>query len=66
MLLSNLRGKMDKASYIKILQLKHSELDRRILQQQREVYLDNLSIMPLKKEKLRLKEEIKRYRRAMV
>ena len=57
---------MDKASYLKILQIKHSELDKRISQQQREVYIDNLNIMPLKKEKLRLKEEIKRYRRATV
>ena len=57
---------MDKASYLKILQIKHSELDKRISQQQREVYIDNLNIMPLKKEKLRLKEEIKRYRRAIV
>ena len=56
---------MDKASYLKILQLKHSELDRRISQQQREVYIDNLNIMPQKKEKLKLKEEIKRLRRAI-
>ena len=56
---------MDKASYLKVLQIKHNELDRRISQQQREVYLDNLNIMPLKKEKLRLKEEIYKYRRAI-
>ena len=62
MLLTNVRGKMDKASYLKILQIKHNELDRRISQQQRVVYLDNLNIMPLKKEKLRLKEAIKKYR----
>ena len=56
---------MDKIAYLKILQLKHNELDRKISQQQRELYIDNLHIMPLKKEKLRLKEEIKRYRGEM-
>ena len=56
---------MDKIAYVKILQLKHNELDRKISQQQRELYIDNLHIMPLKKEKLRLKEEIKRYRGEM-
>ena len=56
---------MNKASYLKILQIKHSELDKRISQQHRGVYVDSLNIMPLKKEKLRLKEEIKRYKGTM-
>ena len=47
---------MDKVSYLKILQLKHSELDRTISQQQREVYIDNLSIMPQKKRKVEAKK----------
>ena len=54
---------MDKVSYLKILQAKHNELDKKILEQQKGIFTDNLDISPLKKEKLRLKEEIHRYSR---
>ena len=54
---------MDRGSYLKVLQTKHSELDKKILQQQKEGFIDNLNIIPLKKEKLKLKEEINRYSR---
>ena len=54
---------MDRGSYLKVLQTKHSELDKRILRQQKEGFIDNLNIIPLKKEKLKLKEEINRYSR---
>ncbi len=54
---------MDKGSYLKVLQTKHNELDKKILEQQKEIFFDNLDITPLKKEKLRLKEEINRYSR---
>ena len=51
---------MDRGSYLKVLQTKHNELDKKILQQQKEGFIDNLTIIPLKKEKLKLKEEINR------
>ena len=54
---------MDRGSYLKVLQTKHNELDKKILQQQKECFIDNLNIIPLKKEKLKLKEEINRYYR---
>ena len=46
---------MDRGSYLKVLQTKHNELDKKILQQQKEGFIDNLNIIPLKKEKLKLK-----------
>ena len=52
---------MDKRSYLNILISKHSILDKKILEYQKSIFLDNLHISPLKKEKLRLKEEISRY-----
>ena len=54
---------MDRGSYLKVLQTKHNELDKKILQQQKEGFIDNLHIIPLKKEKLKPKEEINRYYR---
>ena len=54
---------MDRGSYLKVLQTKHNELDKKIIQQQKEGFIDNLNIIPLKKEKLKLKEEINRYYR---
>ena len=59
----NFEDQMDRGSYLKVLQTKHSELDKKILQQQKEGFIDNLNIIPLKKEKLKLKEEINRYYR---
>ena len=52
---------MDKRSYLNVLISKHSILDKKILEYQKSIFLDNLHISPLKKEKLRLKEEISRY-----
>ena len=59
----NFEDQMDRGSYLKVLQTKHNELDKKILQQQKEGFIDNLNIIPLKKEKLKLKEEINRYYR---
>ena len=59
----NFEDQMDRGSYLKVLQTKHNELDKKILQQQKEGFIDNLDIIPLKKEKLKLKEEINRYYR---
>ena len=52
---------MDKRSYLNVLISKHSILDKKILEYQKSIFLDNLHISTLKKEKLRLKEEISRY-----
>ena len=57
---------MDRGSYLKVLQAKHNELDKKIMQQQKEGFIDNLNIIPLKKEKLKLKEDINRYYRIKV
>ena len=43
---------MDKRSYLNVLISKHSILDKKILEYQKSIFLDNLHISPLKKEKL--------------
>ncbi len=48
------------SSHLSELQRKHEVLSRRVEEEQRSPGTDNLSIVELKKQKLRLKEEITR------
>lgn len=48
------------SSHLSELQRKHENLSRRVEEEQRSPGSDNLSIVELKKQKLRLKEEITR------
>ena len=48
------------SSHLSELQRKHEHLSRRVEEDQKSPGTDNLSIVELKKQKLRLKEEITR------
>jgi hypothetical protein len=56
---------MNLSSHLTELQRKHADLSSKIEEEQQHPGADDLSITEMKREKLRLKDEINRIRRSM-